>query len=451
MAHNLETMGRNFYHCWHSDHNDQEGCGSKMSNPLLSAADSGIFKIGLVLFLSFLIGLEREEQKLTSGRYGFGGVRTYPLLGLVGYSVALLSAQQPISVAIGFVAISGLLMLAYWHKVSIAPEAGITSEIAGLAIYLMGALVYHGHYWVASTIVVASLILLELKSVLEGLTQRFSEADILTFTKFLLLTIVILPVLPNQAFSSFQLNPFRTWLVVVAVSTISYISFLLQKVVKGRGGVALVALLGGAYSSTVTTVALAKQSAADCRPYAYAGGVLMASGMMYLRLAVLVGLFNTGLGKRLILPFGLLAIAGIAGGALWARQGRGTGSTCTSQSAPTQNPLELRAAILFALLFVGIVVLTHFVVQYAGSQGVYGLAAILGVTDVDPFTLSMTQTAGQSTSLSVAALAILIAAASNNAVKGLYALGFGDRSMGRQSLGLLLGLGLLGLVPCFLL
>jgi uncharacterized membrane protein (DUF4010 family) len=421
-----------------------------MSNALLNNIDSDVFKIGLVLFLSFLIGLEREDRRATLGRYRFGGVRTYPLLGLVGYGLAVLSDGQSITTSIGFLAIAGFLMLTYWHKVAQVPDAGITSEVAGLATYLVGALVYHGYFWVASTIVVASLLLLELKSVLEDLVQRFSEADILTFSKFLLLTIVILPVLPNQSFGPFQLNPFKTWLVVVAVSAISYLSFLLQRRVKGRSGVALIALLGGAYSSTVTTVALAKQSATDCRPHTYAGGVLMASGVMYLRLAMLIGLFNASLGKLLILPFGLLALTGIGGGLLWSLRNNGSPASCTIQEGTvTRNPLELKAAFLFALMFVGIVVLTHYVVQYGGQQGIYGLAAILGVTDVDPFILSMTQSAGHSTPIREAAIAIAIAASSNNVAKGLYALGFGDRAMGRQSLALMIGLALLGFIPCF--
>jgi uncharacterized membrane protein (DUF4010 family) len=423
-----------------------------MSNALLNSLDPDVFKIGLVLFLSFLIGLEREDRRTIPGRYRFGGVRTYPLLGLVGYGLAVLSDRQSLAIAIGFMAIAGFLMLTYWHKVAQVPDAGITSEIAGLATYLVGALVYHGYFWVASTIVVASLLLLELKSVLEELVQRFSEADILTFSKFLLLTIVILPVLPNQSFGPFQLNPFKTWLVVVAVSAISYLSFLLQRQVKGRSGVTLIALLGGAYSSTVTTVALAKQSTTDCRPQAYAGGVLMASGVMYLRLATLIGLFNVSLGKLLMLPFGLLAIAGIGGGLLWSIRDNGSAASCAiQQGAVTRNPLELKAAFLFALIFVGIVVLTHYVVQYGGQQGVYGLAAILGVTDVDPFILSMTQSAGHSTPIRDAAIAIVIAASSNNVAKGFYALSFGDRAMGRQSLALMLGLALLGFFPCFFL
>jgi uncharacterized membrane protein (DUF4010 family) len=179
-------------------------------------------KILLVLLLSFMIGLEREEHKSTAPRFNFGGVRTFPLIGLIGFSLAFLAAGQMVTVAVGFAALSGFLCLSYWHKLSSGEAAGVTTEMSALATYLLGALVYYGHFWIATTLGVASLLLLELKAALENLTKRIAPEEILTFAKFLLLSAVILPVLPNREFTRFQINPFKTWLVVVAVSTISY-------------------------------------------------------------------------------------------------------------------------------------------------------------------------------------------------------------------------------------
>lgn len=434
-----------------------------MTSTLLSSLDSDALKIGLVLLLALLLGLERKEPA-PADSYRLKDVRASALLGLLGYGMAALNPNQPIAIALGLIAIAGLLLLTYWQRVSRVPERDVSTDIstdistgifevmASLATYLIGALVYGGLYWIASAIVVVSLLSLGLKSTLEGLTQPFKERDILTLGQFLLL-LLLLPVLPNQPYGPFQLNPFKVWLVVVAVSTLSYLSFLLQQKVKGSNGVLLIAVLGGVYSSTVTTIALAKQSTRDFRPQAYAGGILMASGVMYIRLAVLVYVFNAPLGKPLLLPFGLLAIAALGSGLLWAKQEKNIveDAAALAPEETPKNPLELKAAFLFALLFVGILILTHYVVQYGGQGGVYGLAAILGVTDVDPFILSMTQSAGSSTPIQTAAIAILIAAASNNVVKGLYAIGFGDRLMGRQSLGLLVGLALMGLVPCWFL
>jgi len=148
--------------------------------------------------------------------------------------------------------------------------------MSGLTTFLVGALVCYGHLWIATALSVASLLLLDLKAALEKLAVRIAPDEILTFAKFMLLTGVILPVLPNQEFSQFHINPSKTWLVVVAVSTISYGSYVVQKVTKQRGGVVLAALLGGAYSSTVTTVVIARRAARERHAHLFAGGILIA-------------------------------------------------------------------------------------------------------------------------------------------------------------------------------
>ena len=253
-------------------------------------------KLLLVLFLSFLIGLEREEHKTAgSEQFAFGGVRTFPLIGLIGYAMALLSGPQLLPLALGFLVVGAFLLMSYWHKMSLGGMAGVTTEMSGLTTYLMGALVFHEHYWIATTLCVTGVFLLQLKAGLENLTKSIAPDDILTFTKFLLLTAVILPIVPNEGFTQFNLNPFKTWLVVVAVSAVSYGSYVLQRVTKGHGGILLSAMLGGAYSSTVTTVVLARRSAREAHPALFSGGILIACGMMYLRLAILVGLINAQL------------------------------------------------------------------------------------------------------------------------------------------------------------
>lgn len=403
-------------------------------------------KILLALFLSFLMGLEREERRTATEHYSFGGVRTYPLIGLIGYATSLLSGGQILPVMLGFAVVGGFLMLAYRHKVATSTFSGFTSEMSGLTTYLVGALVYREQFWIATTVTVASVLLLELKGVLEGLTKRIAAEEVLTFTKFLLLTAVILPVLPNQEFGPFHINPFKTWLVVVAVSGVSYGSYVIQKLTKGQGGVILAALLGGAYSSTVTTVVMAKRAAREGRPHLFAGGILMASGVMYLRLAGLVTMFNRNLMLTLGVPFAILAGLGVGAGWLWTRIPDARAGEVKREFEP-KNPLELRTAFFFGLVFVAILVATHLVVTYLGKAGVYTLAGLMGVTDVDPFIMGMTQSAGGVTSLKVASAAILIAAASNNLVKGIYAFWFSDRKTGVQSLCLLGGLTVAGVVP----
>ncbi len=403
-------------------------------------------KIVLVLSLSFLIGIEREEHKTAAGSYSFGGVRTFPLIGLIGYAIALLSGTQLVPVALGFLVIGGFLALSYWHKLTRSDTAGVTSEMSGLTTYLVGTLVAYDHLWIATALSVASLLLLELKTFLERVASRIEPQEVLTFAKFLLLTAVILPIVPNQQLGRFHLNPFKTWLVVVAVSTVSYGSYVLQKVTKQRGGVVLAALLGGAYSSTVATVAMSRRAAREQRPHLFAGGILIASGVMYVRLAALLFLFNRALGATLAPAFLLLAAVAIAGGWLWSRRPDADASQIKREFEPG-NPLELQAAFVFALFFLGMLIATQLVVTYLGRSGINILAGVMGLTDVDPFIMGMTQAAGSLTPIKVAAVAVAIAASSNNVMKGIYSYSLADRKTGSQSLPLLIALAIAGLAP----
>ena len=405
-------------------------------------------KIILVLSLSFLVGLEREEhyaESNGSARYAFGGVRTFPLVGLIGYALSLVSGDSLTPPTIGFAVIGAFLWLSYQHKLSTNERAGITTEMSGLAIYLVGVLVSHGQWWIATTIAVTSVLLLELKTALENLSRRVPREEILAFAKFLFLTAVILPIVPNHTFGSFGFNPFKAWLIVVAASGISYGSYLLQKASGGRGGIFLSALLGGAYSSTVTTVILAKRAREAHAPRICAGSILMASGTMYLRLLILLALFNRGLAASLLWPFLIAGMGALGFGWYWGRVPASSGKG-GQVNLPIKNPLELSAAFLFAGMFMVLLAASHYALEHFGRGGIYGLAAIAGMTDIDPFVLGMTQS-GQASAF--AAHAIAIAASSNNVVKGFYAFGFADRRTGVQALVLLSALALVGLVALF--
>jgi len=412
---------------------------------LFNLLPSEALKIVLVLFLSFLVGLEREEHK-ANGQYSFGGVRTFPLIGLIGFSIALVASAQLMLLAVGFVVVAGFLLLSYWHKLAAEKPGGVTTEMSGLATFLVGALICYDHFWVATALAVASLLLLDLKVALENLATSVAPGEILTFAKFLLLSVVVLPTLPNQEFGPFHVNPFKTWLVVVAISAISYGSYVLQKATKGQGGIVLAALLGGAYSSTVTTVVMAKRAKRENHPHLFSAGILIACGMMYLRLTALLALFNRQLLAVLIVPFLVLAVAALIIGWLWSRRADESTEEVKREYEP-RNPLELLTAFMFAGLFLVMLIVTQLAVTYLGKGGVDILAAIMGVSDVDPFIMGLTQAAGKLTPVNVAAGAILIAAASNNVAKGIYAYSLADRKTGRMGLLFLLGLAAAGLIP----
>jgi uncharacterized membrane protein (DUF4010 family) len=406
-------------------------------------------KIVLTLFLCFLIGLEREEHRAAGQpgqRYSFGGVRAFPLIGLIGYSMSLLSGQQLLPLTAGFVVIGAFLWLSYQHKLQSYKETGVTTEFSGLATYVVGALVSREQFWIATTVAIISVLLLELKEFLEDLATKIPGGEIFSFTKFLLLTCVILPIVPDKDFTPFALNPYKTWLIVVAISGVSYGSYLLEKLSKGKGGIRLAAVLGGAYSSTFTTFVMAKHARRAKTPHTYAGAILMASGVMYLRFLVLIGFFNSELFHRLLLPFLALGAVGILGGWAWSMMPDAPGVD-TQVGYLTKNPLELAAAFSLAAVFALMMVATSYAVVRLGSEGIYGMAAVTGLAPVDPFIMGLTQTAGKLTPFGLAAGGVVVAAASNNFAKAIIARVLADAGTGRQSLYLLLVLTALGLLP----
>lgn len=407
------------------------------SSPYLAA--SQLLQIALTVGLAFLLGVTREEKAAADGRRPVGGVRTFPLVALVGYAVSVLFPNSPVALSAGLVGVAGFLAISYAHKLH-EDRHGATTEVSVLVAYLVGALVARQMLQVAAAIAVFSVLLLQMKTELEGFAVRVPRQEVTTFVKFLLLAAVVLPVLPNQTYTQFRFNPFHVWLVVVAVSGISYAGYLLQRLVKSRQSVLMTALLGGAYSSTVTTVVLAKQSREQGPSRLYAGAILLASGTMFVRLAILLWLFNAALGwalgPRMLALWAATSLVAYLIAALGGRQEVGTAQAA---EAP-RNPLEISTALVFAGLYVGLAAVTQLAARTLGAVGVYGLATIMGTVDIDPFILGLTQSAGAATPLHMASVAIVIAAASNNLIKGIYAFLFADRRTGLLSLTLMVAL-----------
>jgi uncharacterized membrane protein (DUF4010 family) len=407
-------------------------------------------QILFVFFLSFIIGLEREGKKSEDDHVSFGGVRTYPLIGLIGFSLSTVSQGEPILISVGLITLSFFLLMAFWHKVTTSGYAGIASYMTAISTYIIGVVAYHDFFWLATTLTVINILLLELKIWLAQWAKKIDEGEILTFAKFLLLLAVVLPLLPNEAFTEYQINPFKTWLVLVAVSTVSYGSYVLQKLSKGVDGLLLTALLGGIYSSTVTTVALARKSKERSAPKLISGVILMASGMMYLRIIVLLALFNPTIMRLLLIPFLTLSFLALSGGYFCSRLGD-IRLDAIEHESKAHNPLEIKSGLFFAFLFVVMLIATNLSIDYFGNTGVYTLAFIMGVADVDPFIMGLTQSVPGLTPAIVASVGILIATSTNNFAKGIYAYALGSKETGRLSFGLLIGLALAGLIPALIL
>lgn len=392
----------------------------------------------LTLGLSLLIGFEREEHDPE----GLGGVRTFPIIGLGGFVLVAGFPESTVPFALGLVVTGALVALTHWHFLQ-RGEPGITTETSALLTYALGGCAARGLYWIAIAAGVVTVILLHEKRRLEGLATALPRHEMRTLLRFLLLSAVILPAVPNRSFTVFAVNPFKIWLVVVAVSGVSYVSYLLRLKWGEDRGLILAGLLGGAYSSTVTTVVLARQS--KKRPpcaAGFAGAIIAATGMMYLRLWVLLLLFAPELAGRLTVLFWGLGLAAIAIGIVLSRRPMDDSCEVDPTSTPrTSNPLELTSALTFAGIFTVVLVATRFVADRFGGTGVLVLAAIMGAADVDPFVLGLTQTVGAGLVLEIAVLAVLIAAAVNNLMKGVYALIFGSKTTGLVSVAVLSTLG----------
>jgi uncharacterized membrane protein (DUF4010 family) len=408
-----------------------------------------VLDLCLVLFLAFLVGIGREDHKAHATHYVFGGVRTFPLLALVGYGLARLTDGNVVSLAIGLAVVGALMSISYWHKVHADGNAGAATEVSGLLTYLIGALVYAQAYWIAVSLGVVAVLLLELREGLERLSARVNRDEVTSFAKFLVLAAVILPILPDRPLTRFEIDPFRTWLVIVAVSGVSYVGYVAQRALEERGGVLVTALLGGAYSSTVTTIVLARRAKASAAPRLYAGSMLAASGMMYLRMLVLICVFDRALAARLAPVFVVLALAAIGAGVLLAARSQPVAGAASAAVAATKNPLELRSAFLFGGVFLVTLVLTRLATDHIGRAGLYGLAGLMGLSDVDPFVLGIAQSSPTAEPLHVAAAAIAIAASANNLVKGVYARAFADRETGTLALRALALLAAAGLAQLF--
>jgi uncharacterized membrane protein (DUF4010 family) len=237
-----------------------------------------------------------------------------------------------------------------------------------------------------------------------------------------------------------RITPHQVWLAVVAVCTVSYASYLLQRYVAPPGAKLMVALLGGLYSSTATTLVLARQARAEPNSQRQAEtGIILATAVMYLRLLVIIALFNATLAFALAPRLLALSALALAMAAAWHWMGGPRPRDSATASAPA-NPLELVTAATFAVLFVVVSIASSWATQRFGSAGIYALAAIIGVSDIDPFVLNLAQPGSSQIAIGVAVGAILIATSSNNLVKAAYAVGY---SGGRMRAAPIATLGLL--------
>lgn len=384
----------------------------------------------LVLVFSLLIGLEQRRHHIhekTGSLYGTD--RTHVFIGMLGFVLYVIAPHNLLPFAGGGMAIALFLAIYYWKKIENRSKYGITSMVVVLITYSLTPLVYLKPVWMTVSLVTVVLVFTELKKFLWKLSSRFDENEFITLAKFLLISGVILPLLPHGAISSYlPVSPFKIWVAVVVISGISYVSYLVQKFFFPKKGLMITGLLGGMYSSTATTVVLARKSKnQDANAIQICSATILATAMMFLRILILAFIFDTALAYKLLTPFISLALFSVLVSWLILKIGEREKDMDFKQ-VETKNPLEFKTALLFAILFIIFALLTKFVMLHYGNKGLDILSVMVGVTDVDPFLLSLF-TGKYGLALTVLSQATLIAVTSNNLIKLIYALLLGSRKL----------------------
>jgi uncharacterized membrane protein (DUF4010 family) len=398
-------------------------------------------RFALATLIGLLIGLEREHSQQESETTHFAGIRTFPMITLLGCTTALLADENQIWLfAVGMAGMVGLILTVYAFSAQ-RGDLGVTTEIVALLAYLIGGLIFWNEIWLGVALGVIVTVLLALRPFLHNLVARIDREDIYATLKFVVVSAVILPLLPDEAYGPWGvLNPFQIWLIVVFVSAVSFTGYVAIKLLGPRRGIGLTGFLGGLVSSTAVTLGFSQRSRetpALARHLAL--GILIACTTMYPIVVVQVLAFNQELAKRLWLPMGLLAAIGLGGSALLWRAARSREPETTNFA----NPFRLLPAIQFGLLFSAVLLVTKAAQVSLGDTGVYLASFLAGLTGMDAITLSMAQLAGEEVSLHVAVQSLLLAASANTLVKGGLTAFLGAASLRKYSLPLL---GLLTLV-----
>lgn len=415
----------------------------------------------LVTLFSLLIGL--SQRRISLKREGeitlFGTDRTFTFIGILGYLLYILDPVE-LRLFMGGGAVLGILLgLNYYVKQSQFHVFGVTTIIIALITYCMAPIVITQPSWFYIMIIVTVLLLTELKHTFTELAQRMKNDEMITLAKFLAISGIILPMLPNEnLIPNINLTPYSIWLATVVVSGISYLSYLLKRYVFQESGVLVSGIIGGLYSSTATISVLARKSrkAPEQEAGEYVAAMLLAVSMMFLRFMVLILIFSWSTFLT-IYPFLLIMAFSTAtvGWVIHSRQQRLHDQSTEPEDDDSSNPLEFKVALIFAILFVIFTILTHYTLVYAGTGGLNLLSFVSGFSDITPFILNLLQNSGSVAVLTIAACSMQ-AIISNIMINMCYALFFSGRGSKLRpwilrGFGTVIGINVLVLIVFYLL
>lgn len=426
---------------------------------LLSDSSGELIALALALAVGLIIGFERgwrhrEEREAGDGRPTEGrsaaGIRTFALSGLLGGVMVLLAADgHALVLGAGVLVLGALLVASYLVTARAYGDFGATTEVALLLTFLLGALAVAGHQLEAVAAAVVTAVLLGFKAEIHNVLERLDRRELQSSLQFLVVALVVIPLLPNRDMGPWQsINPRVLGLLVLLIAGIGFVGYFSIRVLGARAGLMTTALLGGLTSSTAVTVSFARLARRSQRRHALFGaGIALACGTMVPRLLVEVAAVN----PALILPIlpGVIPLAVIPLlAALWvARSGDRDAGT---HEVGVENPLELKQALIIGGILGLVFTLTQGAQDWLGDSGVYAIALISGVADVDAVALAVARQA-QSGSLEpeVASRAIVLAALSNTAFKTAFAAILGGPRLTRwvvPVLALALATGIAGFV-----
>jgi uncharacterized membrane protein (DUF4010 family) len=370
----------------------------------------------VAIALGFLVGLERESRGGSISARITAGVRTYTLVSLFGFGCAwLYRLNIEFIIPVGLIVIGGMLLASYLAKQK-SGAVGWTSEIAALLTFVVGILSLVADIWIPMALGIFTTLLLSEKAGLEQYIEKLDKSEFLAVVKFLLVTLIILPALPDKYYTQFNLNPYRIWQIVILVSSIGFVGYFLMKKFGDKVGLWLSGMLGGIVSSTAVSIAMGNIAKKN-EPLAKRAfqATILASSVMYLRILVIIYFLNVGIAFELWWKLIILFFVGLLLAIILRDK---NSDTPAGPISSIQNPFEIKPAILFASLFVILSIVTIWVKQFFGSAGLLGLSAIVGITDIDPFIVSVISK--QVPVETIIGSAIIIAMMSNTIVKGIY-------------------------------
>lgn len=413
---------------------------------------AAFMQLGIAAGLGLLVGLQRERKV-----GDIAGFRTFPLVTLTGTVCGQLAlAFDGWALVGGFVAIAATVVIGNLAKIRAGhPEPGITTEVAVVLMFAVGAYLTIGPPQVAVAVGAAAAVLLQWKQELHGFAARVSDADLRAIMQFAAITLIVLPVLPDRAYGPYDvLNPRQVWWMVVLIVAISLAGYVGAKLVGPRAGTWLSGALGGLVSSTATTVTFARRTRGAGEEgsgvEAAAQVILIASAIVYLRVLVEIAIVAPELLVRALGPLAVMVVvlAALALLRAWRYQLPQDG-----EPADHGNPTQLRAALLFGALYALVVLAAAWAKAHFGSKGLYTVAGISGLVDLEAITLSSAQLVrGGKLAADLAWRLVLLASLANLAFKsGIVAL-WGGRALLRRiapywAAAVLVGLALLAWWP----